>query len=139
MQTYSTISMLPLKRQKVKTEMPFDIFSPPAPRSEDGSAGGGMIWFRATTRAARGQSGFCSKKVRISSNRHHYIELVASLGASPLALAGSFASKSKGFLKSISSRSAARRRFIPQMRDIAQRAMSRFFLSPLAKGKARFY
>ena len=29
------------------------------------------IWFRATTRAARGQSGFCSKKVRISSNRHH--------------------------------------------------------------------
>jgi hypothetical protein len=41
MQTYSTISMLPLKRQKVKTEMPFDIFSPPAPRSEDGSAGGG--------------------------------------------------------------------------------------------------
>mgnify|MGYP006999719749 CR=1 FL=1 len=29
------------------------------------------IWFRATTRSARGQSGFCSKKVRISSNRHH--------------------------------------------------------------------
>jgi len=26
-------------------------------------------------------SGFCSKKVRISSNRHHHIELVASLGA----------------------------------------------------------
>ena len=31
------------------------------------------IWFRATTRSARGQSGFCSKKVRISSNRHHQI------------------------------------------------------------------
>ena len=29
------------------------------------------ILFRATTRAVRGQSGFCSKKVRISSNRHH--------------------------------------------------------------------
>jgi hypothetical protein len=82
-------------------------------------------------RAKRGnqisQSGFSSKKVRISSNRHHHIELATSLGASPLASAGSFASKSKGFLKSISSRPAARRRFIPQMRDIARRAMSRFF------------
>ena len=84
------------------------------------------IWFRATTRSARGQSGFCSKKVRISSNRHHQIELVASLGASPLASAGSFASRAKGFLKSISSRSAARRRFTNEIR-IAQRAMSRFF------------
>ena len=73
------------------------------------------------------QSGFSSKKVRISSNKHHHIELVASLGASPLASAGSFASKSKGFLKSIVSFPAARRRFIPQMRDIARRAMSRFF------------
>jgi len=72
-------------------------------------------------------SGFCSKWVRISSNKHHHIELVASLGASPLASAGSFASKSKGFLKSISSRPATRRRFIPQMRDIARMAMSRFF------------
>jgi hypothetical protein len=36
-------------------------------------------------------SGFCSKWVRISSNKHHHIELVASLGASPLASAGSFA------------------------------------------------
>ena len=59
------------------------------------------------------QSGFSSKKVRISSNKHHHIELAASLGASPLASAGSFASKSKGFLKSISSRPAARRRFEP--------------------------
>ena len=59
------------------------------------------------------QSGFSSKKVRISSNKHHHIELVASLGASPLASADSFASKSKGFLKSISSRPAARRRFEP--------------------------
>ena len=84
------------------------------------------ISFRATTRSARGQSGFCSKKVRISSNRHHQIELVASLGASPLASAGSFASRAKGFLKSISSRSAARRRFTNEIR-IAQRAMSRFF------------
>jgi len=33
-------------------------------------------------------SGFCSKKVRISSNKHHHIELAASLGASPLASAG---------------------------------------------------
>jgi len=73
------------------------------------------------------QSGFSSKKVRISSNKHHHIELVASFGASPLASAGIFASKSKGFLKSISSSPAARRRFIPQMRDIAQRAMNRFF------------
>ena len=72
-------------------------------------------------------SGFCSKKVLTSSSRHHHIELAASLGASPLASAGIFARRLKGFLKSISSRSAARRRFIPQMRDIAQRAMSRFF------------
>src|SRR3990167_9326777 len=41
MQTYSTISMLPLKRQKVKSGSSFDFFCPPAPRSEDGSAGGG--------------------------------------------------------------------------------------------------
>ena len=41
MQTYSTISMLPLNRQKVKSENSFDFFCPPAPRSEDGSAGGG--------------------------------------------------------------------------------------------------
>ena len=34
------------------------------------------------------QSGFCSKWVRISSNKHHHIELAASLGASPLASAG---------------------------------------------------
>ena len=60
------------------------------------------------------------------SPRVHHIELVASLGASPLASAGSFASKSKGFLKSISSRSAARRRFTNKI-CIAQRAMSRFF------------
>jgi hypothetical protein len=72
------------------------------------------------------QSGFSSKKVRISSNKHHQIELAASLGASPLASAGSFASKSKGFLKSISSRSAARRRFTNES-CIARRAMSRFF------------
>jgi len=48
-------------------------------------------------------SGFCSKKVLTSSSRHHHIELVASLGASPLASAGSFARKLKGFLKSIKS------------------------------------
>ena len=40
MQTYSTISMLLLKRQKVKSGSSFDFFCPPAPRSEDGSAGG---------------------------------------------------------------------------------------------------
>ena len=72
------------------------------------------------------QSGFCSKKVRISSNKHHQIELVASLGASPLASAGSFARKLKGFLKSISSRPAARRRFTNEI-CFAQKAMSRFF------------
>jgi len=81
-------------------------------------------------RAKRGnqnsQSGFSSKKVRISSNKHHHIELVASLGASPLASAGRFASKLKGVLKSISSRPAARRRFTNKIR-IARRAMSRFF------------
>ena len=81
-------------------------------------------------RAKRGnqnsQSGFCSKKVRISSNKHHHIELVASLGASPLASAGSFASKSKGFLKSISSHPAARRRFTNKI-CFARRAMSQFF------------
>ena len=56
----------------------------------------------------------------------HHIELVASLGASPLASAGSFARKLKGFLKSISSRPAARRRFTNEI-YIARRAMSRFF------------
>jgi len=35
------------------------------------------IWFRATTRSARGQSGFCSKKVRISSNKHHEFQTIA--------------------------------------------------------------
>jgi hypothetical protein len=49
------------------------------------------------------ESGFSSKKVRISSNKHHHIELAASLGASPLASAGRFARKLKGFLKSIES------------------------------------
>jgi len=78
------------------------------------------------------QSGFSSKKVRISSNKHHHIELVASLGASPLASAGRFASKLKGFLKSISSRPAARRRFTNEI-CIARRAMSRFF--SFAKGE----
>ena len=48
-------------------------------------------------------SGFCWKKVLTSSSRHHQIELDASLGASPLASAGRFASKSNGFLKSIES------------------------------------
>jgi len=83
------------------------------------------------------QSGFSSKKVRISSNKHHHIELVASLGASPLASAGRFVSKLKGFLKSISSRPAARRRFTNEI-CFARKAMSRFF-SPLTKSKARFY
>ena len=57
------------------------------------------------------QSGFSSKKVRISSSRHHHIELAASPSPPARASAGSFASKSKGFLKSISSRPTARRRF----------------------------
>jgi len=48
-------------------------------------------------------SGFCSKKVLTSSSKHHHIELAASLGASPLASAGRFARKLKGFLKSIES------------------------------------
>ena len=95
--------------------------------------------YRASLGNQNSLSGFSSKKVRISSSRHHHIELAASPSPSARASAGSFASKSKGFLKSISSRPAARRRFIPQARDIAQRAMSQFFLSPLAKGKARFY
>jgi hypothetical protein len=81
-------------------------------------------------RAKRGnqssQSGFSSKKVRISSNKHHHIELVASLGASPLASAGISARKYQGFLKSISSRPAARRRFTNEI-CIARMAMSRFF------------
>ena len=48
-------------------------------------------------------SGFCSKKVLTSSSRHHQIAFVFVLGASRLASAGTFASKSKGFLKSIES------------------------------------
>jgi len=74
-------------------------------------------------------SGFCSKKVRISSNKHHHNEFEecsASPSPSARASAGSFASKSKGFLKSISSRPAARRRFTNKI-CIARRAMSRFF------------
>ncbi len=47
-------------------------------------------------------------------SRHlHHIELAASLGASPIASADRFARKLKGFLKSISSCPAARRRFEP--------------------------
>jgi len=72
-------------------------------------------------------SGFCSKKVRISSNRHHHIELVASLGASPLASAGSFASKSKGFLKSIESFCWLIRRFANLKSLLVLRNKSRFF------------
>ncbi|MFH1402236.1 MAG: hypothetical protein ABIG87_01255 [Patescibacteria group bacterium] len=74
-------------------------------------------------------SGFCSKKVRISSNKHHHNEFEecsASPSPAARASAGSFASKSKGFLKSISSRPAARRRFTNEI-CIARRAMSRFF------------
>ncbi|MBU1956114.1 hypothetical protein KKF09_00390 [Patescibacteria group bacterium] len=58
-------------------------------------------------------SGFCSKKVRISSNKLHHIEFdefSASPSPSARASAGSFASKLKGFLKSISSRPRARRK-----------------------------
>ena len=86
-------------------------------------------------------SGFCSKWVRISSNKHHHNEFEecsASPSPAARASAGRFASRLKGFLKSISSRPAARRRFTNEIR-IAQRAMSRFFLSPKAKGKTRFY
>ena len=50
---------------------------------------------RARAWHARGQ-GFKPLQV-------HHIELAASLGASPLASAGSFARKLKGFLKSIES------------------------------------
>ena len=73
------------------------------------------------------QSGFSSKKVRISSNKHHHIELVASLGASPLASAGSFASKSKGFLKSIESFCWLIRRFANLKSLLVLRNKSRFF------------
>jgi len=48
-------------------------------------------------------SGFCSKKVLTSSNKHHHIELAASPSPSARASAGTFARKSKGFLKSIES------------------------------------
>ncbi|MCG2809103.1 MAG: hypothetical protein L6275_02065, partial [Candidatus Portnoybacteria bacterium] len=74
-------------------------------------------------------SGFCSKKVRISSSKHHHIEFEefpASPSPSARASAGRFAGKLKGFLKSISSRPRARRRFTNKIR-IARRAMSRFF------------
>ncbi|MBU1684003.1 hypothetical protein KKC56_00855, partial [Patescibacteria group bacterium] len=74
-------------------------------------------------------SGFCSKWVRISSNKHHQIEFEA-VAASPSpaarASAGSFARNYQGFLKSISNFPAARRRFTNEIR-IARRAMSRFF------------
>ena len=117
--------------------MPYRIFVPPPARQRPAPERSSVRdklrrTDRRTRRLAAGrsvqnsQSGFSSKKVRISSNKHHHIELVASLGASPLASAGSFASRAKGFLKSISSRSAARRRFTNEIR-IAQRAMSRFF------------
>ena len=80
------------------------------------------------------QSGFSSKKVRISSNKHHHIEFEecsASPSPSARASAGNFASKSKGFLKSISSRPAARRRFEPIF-------LRKFFISEKFSCKARF-
>jgi len=101
-----------------------------AGKKERGSGGGNFLPASRKqnyeTILLQSASGFCSKKVLTSSSRHHHIELVASLGASPLASAGTFASKSKGFLKSISSRPAARRRFTNKI-CIARRAMSRFF------------
>jgi len=75
------------------------------------------------------QSGFSSKKVRISSNKHHqslFAEELASLGASRLASAGISARKCQGFLKSIANFPAARRRFTNEI-CFARRAMSRFF------------
>jgi len=85
-------------------------------------------------------SGFCSKKVLTSSNRHHHIELAASLGASPLASAGRFASKLKGFLKSIESFCWLIWRFANfSSLLVLKKTKADFFLSPLAKGKARFY
>jgi len=87
-------------------------------------------------------SGFCSKWVRISSNKHHHIELAASLGASPLASAGSFVSKSKGFLKSIESFCWLIWRFA-NLKSLSCPATAGqkpiFFLSSLTKGKVRFY
>ena len=85
-------------------------------------------------------SGFCSKKVLTSSSRHHHIELAASLGASPLASAGSFARKLKGFLKSTESFCWLIWRFT-NLKSLPcfEKTKSRFFLSPKAKGKARFY
>jgi len=85
-------------------------------------------------------SGFCSKWVRISSNKHHHIELVASLGASPLASAGIFESKLKGFLKSIENSCWLIWRFANlKSLLVFEKQTADFFLSPLAKGKARFY
>jgi hypothetical protein len=86
-------------------------------------------------------SGFCSKKVLTSSSRHHHTELAASLGASPLASAGSFASKSKGFLKSIESFCWLIWRFanLKSLLVPLWRNKTDFILSPLAKGKTRFY
>ena len=72
-------------------------------------------------------SGFCSKKVLTSSSRHHHIELAASLGASPLASAGSFARKSKGFLKSIESFCWLIWRFANLKSLLVLRNKSRFF------------
>ncbi len=84
-------------------------------------------------------SGFCSKKVLTSSSRHHHIELVASLGASRLASAGRFARKLKGFLKSIKSFCWLIWRFANLKSLLVLKNKSRFFLSPKAKSKARFY
>ena len=85
-------------------------------------------------------SGFCSKKVLTSSNKHHHIELVASLGASPLASAGSFARKSKGFLKSIKSFCWLIWRFANlKSLLVFEKQTADFFLSSLTKGKTRFY
>ena len=87
-------------------------------------------------------SGFCSKKVLTSSSRHHHIELAASLGASPLASAGIFVSKSKGFLKSIESFCWLIWRFA-NLKSLSCPATAGqkpiFFLSSLTKGKVRFY
>ena len=85
-------------------------------------------------------SGFCSKKVLTSSSRHHHIELVASLGASPLASAGIFESKLKSFLKSIENSCWLIWRFANlKSLLVFEKQTADFFLSPLAKGKARFY
>ncbi len=86
-----------LPKQKISLRFSFSFFAPHFLRAK----GKEIFWFRlagaerkrtisfgATTRGARGQSGFCSKKVRISSKQYRQFTISAFCGESGIRTRG---------------------------------------------------